>query len=211
MIRPLILISLVGALALPSATLFAQASPIETRLRDQLKSTVSQLRELQNAQASLQAAKLAAEQERDALKAKQSSTPKAAAVDPGLSRQVAQLRADNAQAQASASRDRAELEKANGIIAQANAELTKLRDERNQLLQTTAAATGPLATAKAALAACYEKNQALIMVSNEILEAYEKKRGSRLAFITGSRVKLENAAQDMGDKVHQTKCAPLAE
>jgi chromosome segregation ATPase len=209
--RSLTLLSLMCALAMPSTMLLAQASPIETRLRDQLKSTVGQLRDLQNAQATLQAAKLAAEQERDALKSKQSSQPKVAASDPGLSRQIAQLRADNAQVQASASRDRAELEKANAIIAQANTELTKLRDERNQLLQTTAAVTGPLATAKAALAACYDKNQALIVVSNEILQAYEKKRGSRLAFITSSRVKLENAAQDLGDAVHKTKCAPLSE
>ena len=56
----------------------AVATPLEDRLREQLRATVTQLRDVQASQATLQAAKDAAEKERDALKA---AKPKAAAPD----------------------------------------------------------------------------------------------------------------------------------
>ncbi len=206
------------AVLMPVATVFtltpawSQASNIETRLRDQLRSTVMQLRDLQNNQSSLQAQKLAAEQERDALKATlatQAKLPKPISEPSGASEQLARLRADHASLQANASAMREALDTANNTIRQANEKMRELTAERNRLQQESVATSQPLVQARDALSACIAKNERLMVVANDILAAYEKQRGSRLAFISSSRVKLENAAQDAGDALYKAKCAPL--
>ena len=61
---------LIVVLVSMSGAATAQSDSLENRLREQLRSTVTELRDLQSSQAALQAAKDKAEKERDALKAK---------------------------------------------------------------------------------------------------------------------------------------------
>jgi chromosome segregation ATPase len=191
----------------------AQNATIETRLRDQLKQTVVQLRDLQNSQSALEAAKIATEKERDALKAKlanQSKSPPKASADP---QQIAELRASNNSLKDRADAERAALSKANAEMIKANELIQQLQAEKAQLQQAAVTDAAPLADAKAAVEACLVKNQKLVVISTEILTAYEnisvgKVVRAREPFIQSKRVAIENAAQGFGDEIYKSKFNP---
>lgn len=170
----------------------ASAQTIEDRLRDQLRATVQQLHQLQDDQASLQAQKIAAEQERDALKA-QLAAAKAQNGHGGQDRGQVQALA----AQVSKYKDA--YSQATGTAAQAQADHDKL-------------ASG-LANAQTLLGACETKNGQLLNVGMEILAAYERfdfgeALGANEPFIGSKRVELENLAQDFGDRLYDGKFDP---
>ena len=172
----------------------AAAQSIEDKLRDQLRATTQQLRQLQDDQASLQAQKAAAEQERDALKV-QLAAAKAQIGHGGQDRgQVQALAAQVAKFKEAASQ-------ATGAASQAQADHDKL-------------AAG-VANAQTLLGACESKNDQLLIVGNEILKAYHKfdfgeAFGANEPFIGIERVKLENLAQDFGDRLYDGKFDPNA-
>jgi chromosome segregation ATPase len=170
----------------------ASAQTIEDRLRNQLRATVQQLHQLQNDQASLQAQKAAAEQERDALKA-QLAAAKTQLSHGGQDRGQVQALA------AEVSKYKDAYSQATGTAAQAQADHDKL-------------ATG-LASAQTLLGACETKNGQLLIVGNEILAAYQKfdfgeALGANEPFVGIERVKLENLAQDFGDRLYDGKFDP---
>jgi len=175
----------------------ACAQSLEDKLRDQLRSTLNQLHELQDLQASLQAQKAAAVQERGALKA-QLAKAQAQVAHAGESA------AAKAQAQALAgevAQYKTAAEQANGTAQAAQADRDKL--------QTT------LADAQKQLGICADKNGRLLKLGNEILDAYQKfDVGEAIAanepFISIERVELENMAQDFDDRLHQGKFDPHA-
>ncbi len=209
--------SLILAGLLFATPALAQNATMETRLRDQLRQTVVQLRDLQNNQAALEAAKAAAEKERDALKTKlasvQKSPSKTGADSSASAQQLADLRARNNGLQERIDAERAQLTKANEEMQKANALIAQLQGEKAQLQQAAATDAAPLADAKAAVEACLVKNQKLVAISNEMLTAYEnigigKVIRAREPFIQSKRVAIENAAQGFGDEIYKAKFNP---
>ncbi|MDK7587458.1 DNA repair protein [Alcaligenes nematophilus] len=211
---PMFSLMLVG-LAQWAGPAMAQQANMEDRLRSQLRSTTQQLQQLQSQQAQLNAAKTAAETERDAAR-----------------KEIEQLRArlDKTSQQAQALQDEQESIKASARqqVSAVHAQLGRARGEFDSL-QTQARAVETQRAALAAnlaqrdqeLAQCTAKNQELYAAGKEILAAYE-------AFSTGdllkirqplaasSRVKFEEHAQALGDKLYDGQyvrgvSAPAAE
>jgi chromosome segregation ATPase len=188
---------LVAAFAPLLATTPASAQSLEDRLRDQLRSTLNELHQLQDQQASLQAQKAAAEQERDALKA-QLAKAQAQVAHAGESA------AAKAQAQALST----EVAQYKAAADQANGTAQQLQTDRDKL-QTT------LADAQKQLGTCADKNAKLLKLGNEILDAYQQfDVGEAIAanepFISIHRVELENMAQDFDDRLHEGGFDPNA-
>lgn len=214
-------------LLLPAGHAVAQTSPIEARLRDQLRSTVLQLREAQNDLASAKADKSTVEQERDQLKimvAKLKATKggESFSGDPAtsnasektrqLQQQLVNLRSENAVLSGKLDSTKAALATANETIGQAKLIITQLRGDRDKLNAAANANTAkPLEEAKTALNACIEKNEKLIRIGNEILASYAKIGlgtvvKSKEPFLQTKRVKLENTLQAFGDQIYDARC-----
>jgi uncharacterized protein YPO0396 len=172
----------------------ASAQSLEDRLRDQLRSTLNELHEAQDQQAVLQAAKTAAEQERDALKA-----------------QLAAAKAQVTHAGQSAASSRAfEME-----IAKYKVAYTQAAGNAQQAKADHDTLQSGLADAQKQLGLCEDKNAALLKLGNEILAAYENfdigdAVGANEPFIGAKRVELENIAQGFGDRLHDGKFNPGA-
>jgi septal ring factor EnvC (AmiA/AmiB activator) len=180
-----------GALAAVSP---AVAQSMEDKLREELRATVTQLHQLQDDQAALQAQKAAAEQERDALKAQLAAAKAQVAAAPrnnGLSSQLESEIAKYKDAYAQAA----------GVVQQAQAARDKLQ--------------AGLANAQNILTACEAKNTQLLDLGNEVLASFESfdfgdAVGANEPFIAIKRVELENLAQDYGDRLYDGKFDPAA-
>ena len=190
----------------------AQAQTLDDKLRAQLRTVLGQLHDLQNSQASLEAEKAAAEQERDALKAKLAAggarPAHAPAASPALQAELDRQKAENARLTEANQQAQAEITKYKDAYAhvvessqQIHAERDRLAQEANSKLQL--------------LAACETKNIQLIKISREVLAAYAKvgvkdalERGE--PFIGLKRVKMERLAQEYGDQVYAAKFDPAA-
>lgn len=206
-----LLLGAVAALALTGAAQAADAT-IESRLRDQLRSTVTQLRELQDQQATLQAQKAAAEQERDALKKKVggggggAASAKVKAEAAALRRNLASTREEaEAARQAAAGKD-AELAAARLQLDQAQAALRTLQAENEQVKATQAATASTLE-------ACKVKNTELIRLGYEVLDRYKRVDigavlGSKERFTGLKRVQLQNISQGYEDRIYAGRYDP---
>jgi hypothetical protein len=185
----------------------AHAQSLEEKLRAQLRTVLGQLHDLQNTQATLEAEKAAAEQERDALKAKLGAGgAKAGHAAPASAAGEAELkeaRAENArltQALQQAQAETAKYKDAYASVADSN---QQVHAERDRLAQDAATATQQLA-------ACETKNIELVKIGRDVLAAYQK-LGVRDALARGEpmiglkRVRMERIAQDLGDKVYEAK------
>lgn len=189
----------------------AEDPGIENQLRNQLRSTVTQLRELQDQQATLQAQKTAAEQERDALKKKAGGggaapSAKAVAAAAALKRSLAGARQDAEAARQAASQTQAELAQAKQQLEQAQAALRSLQAQDEELKAT-------LASTSSTLEACKVKNVELISVGNEVLDRFKKVgvSGAVLArepFTGLHRIKLQNLAQGYEDRLYAGRYDP---
>jgi uncharacterized protein (DUF3084 family) len=201
---PVLLAGLAVLAAVSAASAASQTD--DDRLRDQLRSTVTQLRELQDSQATLMAQKAAAEQERDALKKKVGSRSagtavarRDAAVIAGLRADLAKAQADNAQLAAGAQATGAELAKTKQLLAQATAQGQALAADRDGL--------------KATLATCAAHNAQLYKTGREILDAYARVdlttvMAKKEPFLGLKRVQLENLAQDYRDALEDGVFTP---
>jgi len=195
-VKAFVLIAIAGFLPIFAGSA-ASAQTLEDRLRDQLRSTLNELHDLQDQQASLQAQKAAAEKERDALKAD------LAAAQAKLAH-AGESAAAKAQAQALAgqvAQYKAAADQANGTAQQVQADRDKLQ--------------ASLADSQKLLGVCEDKNTKLLKVGNEILDAYQEfDVGEAIAanepFISIHRVELENMAQDFDDRLHEGKFDPNA-
>ena len=173
------------------------AQSLEDRLRDQLRSQINQVQQLQDQQAGLQAAKAAAEKERDDLKA--------------------QLAAAQAKL-AHASRSTADVQKE----AELESQVTQYKDAASQSAGTLQQAQADRDKAQKALddiqkkvAVCEDKNAKLFKTGNDILDAYENfdfgdALGANEPMIGIKRVELENEAQGFDDRLYDGKYNPNA-
>jgi chromosome segregation ATPase len=170
------------------------AQSLEDRLRDQLRSTLNELHQVQDQQTALEAAKAAAQQERDALKAQ-------------LTAARSQL-AHAGQGAANSHALEAEITKYKDAYAQAAGNAQQAQAEHDKL-------QSGLTDAQKQLGLCQDKNTALLKLGNEILSAYEDfdvvdAAGANEPFIGVKRVELENIAQGFGDRLHDGKFDPRA-
>lgn len=187
------------------------------KLREQLRATVMQLRELQDQQAAERAspAAPAAPTRPDAavLKARLAATEarlRAAqrdAVDAAAARSDAdKARADLTALQASMAATQAELEKFKAAFSQAADQDRVTTAERDQL-------KSQLATETTVAQACQAKNERLTTFAEGLLDRYDhvtlgEKLMAREPAIGFTRVHLENIAQEREDTIRAARCDP---
>jgi chromosome segregation ATPase len=187
------------------------------KLREQLRATVLQLRELQDQQAAAKAnetapaapasadaaalkAKLAAAQAR--LRAAQRDAADAAAARADADK----AKADLAALQASTASTQAELDKFKAAFSEAADQGRAVSAERDQLkLQ--------LATETTIAQACQAKNERLTTFAEGLLDRYDhitlgEKLMAREPAIGFTRVRLENIAQEREDTIRAARCDP---
>ena len=201
---------LLAPLALAGAA-HAEDAGLENQLRTQLRTTVTQMRELQDQQATLQAQKAAAEQERDALKKKVGGagagpSRKALAEAAALKRSLAGSRAEAETARQAAAQAQSELAMVKQQLDQAQSALHALQAEGEETKAT-------LAATASTLEACKIKNVELISVGNEVLDRYKKVGVSgaviaREPFTGLHRIKLQNLAQGYEDRLYAGRYDP---
>lgn len=191
----------------------ALADPETDQLREQLRATVLQLRQLQDQQASAPQpapaappadaaikARLAAAQAQ--LRAAREDAAKAAQLQADLDK----LQAQNTALTTAASADAAQLENVKAAYAQSVDAGRALAAERDRLKSDLARMT-TIATA------CQAKNTRLVAFTKSLLDAYGKVGlgqvlGRREPFLGLERVQLENIAQDREDTVRSDRCDP---
>ncbi|KVE15071.1 hypothetical protein WI92_10625 [Burkholderia vietnamiensis] len=192
---------LAGVLLLAAGAAHAQS--IDDKLRSQLRSTVQELRQLQDNQAQLQADKAAAEKQRDdalaQLKAAQA--------------QLAAARGDTG-AEAAAKRALAAERAAREQDARSLAKYKASYDDLLAVSRTRDAqhvqAQQDLAARDTQLKTCEAHNAALYRVGHEILDAYEHVGigtffASRQPFAQSARVRYDELAQSYGDALYAGK------
>jgi chromosome segregation ATPase len=175
----------------------AHSQSLEDKLRDQLRSTMNQVQQLQDQQSALLAQKAAAEKERDDLKA-----------------QLAVVKAQSAHS----SRSTADVQKE----AELETQITQFKDAATQATTTVQQAQADRDKAQKALDdiqkhldVCEDKNAKLFKTGNEILNAYQQYDlgdaiGANEPLIGIKRVELENEAQAFDDHLHEGKFDPKA-
>jgi chromosome segregation ATPase len=176
----------------------AQSEP--DRLREALRTTTGQLRQLEDQRAALQARATAAEQERDRLR-KQNETLRAQVKEAEQSYRQA-VKDFNERI---AERDEA-LEKWKSAYAEA-ATVARTKDAERTKFEGEAAAL------KTSNKACQAKNTRLVKVGNEIVTQYEamnpfEKLLDHDPVFGTKRVEHQNAAQDFRDKILDQKVQP---
>jgi colicin import membrane protein len=196
------LIALVLLAVFPAAQ--AQTTSLESRMRDQLRDTRTQLQELQAQQSTWAAEKAALEKERDAAKqeaAAAHATKAVPAVSPDSTRELAAERQRREAAEAILQRNKSDAESAGVAMRTAEAERSRLAKE--------------LELSHSQVDACTARNVQMYQVGKEVIAAYENIDttdivSSRQPFAAKSRVKLENAAQSFGDKLYEQRFDPRA-
>jgi hypothetical protein len=202
------------ALAVPALLIAGAAhaaSSEEDRLREQLRQTVLQLRELQDNQAAASAQQSDAAQQRDALQKELTATKAKLKSGGGSGRKVREL-------QASLAKSKADADQANQALKQSEAQLdqykeayAKAGDQVRDLTGERDRLQGAYAKANATLAACQAKNIQLYVVSHQILDAYARVNfgdvmATREPFLGLKRTELENTVQGYGDKLYDAQC-----
>ncbi|KVX64844.1 hypothetical protein [Burkholderia stagnalis] len=192
---------LAGALLLTAGGAGAQG--IEDKLRSQLRSTVQELRQLQNGQAQLQADKTAAEQQRDDALAQLKAAQAQLAAAKGQSGGEAAAKRALAQEKAAREQDAQALAKYKASYEDLLT-VSRARDAQNAQRQAEIGARDTQ------LQTCEAHNAALYRVGHEILEAYEQVGigtvlASRQPFAQAARVKYDALAQRYGDALYAGK------
>lgn len=194
-----VLLGLSAGLAQP-----AGAQTIEERLRAELRSTSQQLQRLQSEQAQINAAKAAAESQRDAAQAEVAQLRKALDKAQGQADTFSKAHESlRAQASSQISAAQSQLAQARGAHEQLSAQARQVETQRQALGKQ-------LATRDHELQVCMLKNDQLYGAGKEILSAYESfSTGDLMAlrqpFSAGARVAFDMKAQELGDKLYEHK------
>jgi chromosome segregation ATPase len=193
--------------ALVSAPAADQPNPVEAKLREGLKTTMLQLREVQTEKAALEAAKADLEAQVATLtekleKSEKQAADNKAAADKRIAEQTERL-VERGNAAMKLETDLAQSQKAQQeaatLAAKKEADRAKLASEKIVLERKVADQQA--------------KNVKMYAVGNEILTRFEKfSLGTaiiaREPFIGLTRVKLQNLMQDYGDKLADQKIKP---
>lgn len=184
---------------LASGAAHAQNQSMEERLRAQLRITTTQLQQAQNELAAF----------------------KGGAAAPSTPGDIDKVKKDLASSQAA---ERQAREKLSGVKQQnqealdkANAQITQYRGAYDELLKLARAAdaerqrlAGEASLKTLAVTQCEAKNGQLYAVGQEILNAYETLDlatviSARQPFAAQSRIKLDQIAQQYGDKLYESR------
>ncbi len=180
----------------------ALATPLEDRLREQLQSVTTQLRDAQGQIAAAEAAKTAAEKERDALKAK-------AGEGGASSRELAAARAEAEAERRRVAATAAEVTKANAQISDLTGKLSAAQAELGKTRIAAAQAESRFNAQSASLQDCTDRNGRLVTTARELIAMYVKRyHDYNFPPLQLSRAKVENEAQAMQDKVNADKIVP---
>jgi len=179
----------ISVLFLAFSNAVSAADDAETKLREQLRSTMLQLRTIQNEKAALQAQQTDSEQKLKTLTAQVES----------LTKQASEAEKTSADQAAEIVQYKEALEKWKVAYQQANEVATGKEAERARLADKSI-------TLERRAADLQMKNAALFKLGNDILKRYERfGLGDALAakepFTGITRVKLENLVQDYQDKL----------
>jgi chromosome segregation ATPase len=183
----------------------AHAQTLEQQLRAQLADARSQLQDLQGQQAQWQAQKTQLEQERDdARKAADAAKAQLGKNQAGSTQDASALAAERSARE----QDEGKIQSLQKALAAATAQ-SHTQEQRSGDLATQ------LSQAQGQVTTCTAKNQKLYQVGSEILDAYSHMTvgtviASREPFAASERVKLENAAQDYGDRLYEQRYDPRA-
>lgn len=189
----------------------AHAAGEEDQLREQLRQTVLQLRELQDNQAAAGAQQSDAAQQRDALKKELDATKAKLRVANGGGRKLRELQDSLAKAKAATDQASQGLQQTQAQLAQykeaydkAAGQLRDVTGERDRLQASLVKET-------AVVASCQAKNIQLYVLSHQILDAYARVglgavMITREPFLGLKRVQLENAVQRDEDKIYDAQC-----
>ena len=177
----------------------ASATPIEDRLRDQLRATVTDLRSQQDSLAAAQA-------ERDALKAQLKAAkgrPVAPARDARMGRDLVEARRAAAEAEASRGQLQAQMDALKASYDQLAVQARDLQADRDRLKSMVAERDDGLSV-------CRTKNGALLTLSREILDRFQRQGLADVLLrkeplIGARRVQIENLAQAYGDRLYDQR------
>lgn len=182
-------------------------NPVETKLREGLRNTMLQLRDVQGQLAAAQAAQIEAETKNKELEAK-------------LAEQAKQLTADKAASDSTISGLTSQVAERDAEIARLSASLAKWKQGYDKLV-VLAKATEAKRAASAEKVILLDrkvadqqlKNRQMFDLGNEILVRYEKfglgdALTAREPFVGLTRVKFQNLIQDYQDKLTDTKIKP---
>ena len=216
-VRAVTIAALAAPILLAGSARAADTSEAD-KLREELRSTVMQLRELQDQQAAAKSGPAPA--------AVTSAGPDTAALKAKLAAAQARLRAvqhdaaDAAAARADADKAKADLAALQISAAATQAELDKFRAAFNQAADQGRSVTAERDQLKAQLAtettiaqACQAKNERLTTFAEGLLDRYDhitlgEKLLAREPAIGFTRVHLENIAQEREDTIRATRCDP---
>ncbi len=191
-------------LGLNSPLVAAEAENAETRLRENLKASLLQLRSAQNELAAAQSAQNALTEEKKTLTAQNDALKKQAIADHLESdKAIAELKATNADQVKEIARLNDTLAKTKAAFEQAAALARAKETERARL-------ASELIVSNRRADDLHVKNVALCKLGGEILVRFEKfgigdAIGAREPFVGLTRVKLENLVQDYGDKLAEQR------
>lgn len=179
-----------------NSSLDAADASVETKLREQLRATLLQLRALQNEKATLQAQSTENEEKVRTLTAQVAS----------LTKQAADAEKANADQATEIAKYKEALDKWKVAYQQASDVATAKEAERAKLSEKSILLDRRVADLQT-------RNDALFRLGNEILRRYERfSLGDALAakepFTGLTRVKLENLVQNYDDKLAEQKARP---
>ncbi len=205
-----------AALLMFAATpVLAQSSGLEEQLRSKLREVTGQLAQAQADATPLKARAEAAEKARDVLKAQLAKAKPAVAGPSAAERaRIAAMAGELAAARTKAAGAETAVASANAsaqaTAADARRLLAEARAERDAAQQALAAQTAAAQTSGATLAVAEAKNARLYADAKEILERYRRVGFgdvlvSREPFVGKARVRLENDAERLGDRLYQDK------
>jgi len=200
----LVLMLLVG---LPGASFAAEANAGDAKLRENLRSTMLQLRTIQGERDALQAEKVQSDQEKKALNEKVETLIKQSIADKDAAdKSIAELKTrtldhvtEIAQLKDTMEKMKAALKKTTDLANATEAKRAKLAEDVILLKRTVAEREA--------------QNRELFKTGNEILTRYEKfglgtALSAREPFTGLTRVKLQNLVQDYQDKLLDQKAKP---
>jgi chromosome segregation ATPase len=220
--RQLHLTSIICALivsALPFAPAHADGDT-EARLREALRSAITQVRSLEDQQAALSAKQAEDGKQNEALRLQVQALEKQLGENHDQARPAKKNDQDQAAYQQAVAEFNQKLSAQNEAIGKMGETLDKWKAAYNEAVAVARAKE----TERAQLAgkvdglarqaeSCEAKNEALFKIGNEILERYAtvgigEAFGASEPFIGMKRVELQNAAQDYQDKLLDQKASP---
>jgi chromosome segregation ATPase len=216
--------ALLVLLALPGAVAAQTQSDMETQLRTALRSATTQLRQLQDDQATMQARQAEMGKQNEALRQQVETLTQQLAAQPAGAAKAVKAEPDRAGLEQAVAEFNRKLSTQNEALRQMNETLDKWKAAYNEAATVARAKEAERAQLAAKTdgltqqaTSCEAKNAELFKIGSEILDRYAHigvgdALGAREPFIGFERVKLQNVVQDYNgqllDQAVEQKATP---